>query len=425
MQIDGRKYSNTNLLTCGGAVGHLQHLYDNRDLTFNEIEDILTAAASGNLEKVSEKLDGLNLVFSWDVSGGILKVARSGGDIKRGGMDSESLASKFAGRGNLTDAFNSAFKVLNGALSTLPDRVKEKVFGPNANRWYSMEIIYTKNPNVVNYDSNSIVFHGWPVFKVEENGDVQMTEDDAGGVDILTNNIDRMQKAVSSNDWKVMGPALVRMKKLSDGSILQSTLLKIKATLDAVGLDGSATMRDFIKENIQADAESLGLPSSVVDMLVQRCLAEPGSPTLVQIRKNADKSDHETINDFIKECPTRLKDYVRPIELAINDFAVELLKGLKSTLIDDTDAEVMRLRSEVEKAVSMIQSSGDENAMTILNKQLEKLGSVSDITSSVEGVVFIYKGNAYKFTGSFASASQILGLFKYGRGGTKLKMPSK
>ncbi|NBP01773.1 MAG: hypothetical protein EBU90_16875 [Proteobacteria bacterium] len=325
----------------------------------------------------------------------------------------------------MTDAFNSAFKVLNGALSTLPDRVKEKVFGPNANRWYSMEIIYTKNPNVVNYDSNSIVFHGWPVFKVEENGDVQMTEDDAGGVDILTNNIDRMQKAVSSNDWKVMGPALVRMKKLSDGSILQSTLLKIKATLDAVGLDGSATMRDFIKENIQADAESLGLPSSVVDMLVQRCLAEPGSPTLVQIRKNADKSDHETINDFIKECPTRLKDYVRPIELAINDFAVELLKGLKSTLIDDTDAEVMRLRSEVEKAVSMIQSSGDENAMTILNKQLEKLGSVSDITSSVEGVVFIYKGNAYKFTGSFASASQILGLFKYGRGGTKLKMPSK
>jgi len=192
-------------------------------------------------------------------------------------------------------------------------------------------------------------------------------------------------------------------------------LLKIKAALDAVGLDGSATMRDFIKENIQADAESLGLPSNVVDMLVQRCLAEPGSPTLVQIRKNADKSDHETINNFVKECPTRLKDYVRPVELAINDFAVELLKGLKSTLIDDTDAEVMRLRSEVEKAVAMIQSSGDENAMTILNKQLEKLGSVSDITSPVEGVVFIYKGNAYKFTGSFSAANQILGIFRYRR----------
>jgi hypothetical protein len=49
-----------------------------------------------------------------------------------------------------------------------------------------------------------------------------------------------------------------------------------------------------------------------------------------------------------------------------------------------------------------------------------KLKSVENITSPMEGVVFIYKGNAYKFTGSFAAANQILGLFKYGRKGTKL-----
>jgi hypothetical protein len=37
--------------------------------------------------------------------------------------------------------------------------------------------------------------------------------------------------------------------------------------------------------------------------------------------------------------------------------------------------------------------------------------NVENITSPMEGVVFIYKGNAYKFTGSFAAANQILGLF--------------
>jgi hypothetical protein len=46
---------------------------------------------------------------------------------------------------------------------------------------------------------------------------------------------------------------------------------------------------------------------------------------------------------------------------------------------------------------------------------MEKLKSLENITSPVEGVVFIYKGNAYKFTGSFAAANQILGLFKYSR----------
>jgi DNA-binding ferritin-like protein len=403
----------------GGAVGHLQHLYDNRDLTFDEIASILSSAAEGKLEKASEKLDGLNLVFSWDVSNDVLKVARSGSDISRGGMDAESLASKFAGRGNLTDAFNSAFKVLNGSLRTLGDKTKTKVFGPAANRWYSVEVIYTKNPNVINYDSNNVVFHGWPVFDAKS-GNVEMTEDDAGGVDILTSNVERMQAAVAERGWKIQGPALARMKKLSDDTIVDSTISKIFNELNETGLDGSATMRDYIEVKTRFDVEALGLSPEIVQMVAQRCMGEVGAPTLVDIKKIADKSDHGIIGDFVKSCPIRMKEYVKPIELAINDFAVELLKGLQSTLIDDTEEEIVRLRAEISKAISAIESSGDENAMGILNAQMQKLKSLENITSPVEGVVFIYKGNAYKFTGSFAAANQILGLFKYGRKGKKL-----
>ena len=403
----------------GGVVGHLAHLYDNRDLAFDEITDILTSAASGKLQKASEKLDGMNLVFSWDVSSDSLKAARAGGDIKRGGMSAEELAAKFAGRGSIEDAFNSAFKVLNGALGSLPEKAKLKVFGPEANRWYSMEVIYTENPNVINYDRNTVVFHGWPVFNVDENGNVEMTDDDKGGVDTLTRYVERMQKAVELRGWQVQGPAIARMKKLSDGSTLQNTLTKIDAELAETGLDGSATMRDYIETKIRYDVETLDLSPEIKEMMVERCLAEPGAPTLVDIRKMADKSDHGIIDGFIKSCPARLKGYVRPIELAINDFAIELLKGLESTLIDDTEEEVQRLRDEVSQAISAIEASGDENAMAILQTQMEKLKSVSNITSPVEGVVFIYKGNAYKFTGSFAAANQILGLFKYGRGKIK------
>ena len=402
----------------GGAVGHLAHLYDNRDLTFGEIADILTSAASGKLEKVSEKLDGLNLVFSWDVSTDSLKVARNSGNIKSGGLDAESLASKFEGRGNLSEAFDSAFKVLNGALGSLPQKTKLKVFGPQANRWYSMEIIYAANPNVINYDSNNVVFHGWPVFKVED-GKVEMTDDDMGGVDLLTSYVEKMQNAVEIRGWKVRGPALARMQKLSDDSILNSVLSKIDNELSSVGLDPSSTVRDYIESKIREDVAELNLSTEISDIVVLRCLAEPGSPTLVDIKKKVDKSTYETINEFIKSSPRRLKTYIKPIELAINDFAVELLKGLQSTLIDNTEEEVVRLQGEVSKAISAIESSGDENAMQMLKTQMEKLKSVSNITSPVEGVVFIYKGNAYKFTGSFAAANQILGLFKYGRGKIK------
>lgn len=403
----------------GGAVGHIMHLYDNHDLTFGEIVSILNSAASGRLEEVSEKLDGLNLVFSWDVSEGQLRVARAAGDIKRSGLDAESLASKFAGRGNLYKAFTQAFKILSGAINSLPEKVKLDAFGMNTNRWYSMEVIYTKNPNVINYDSNNIVFHGWPTFTVDDTGKVSVSSDDNDGVGLLSRYIERMQSTVEMKGWKINGPAMVRFKKLSDGSILKNAVSRISDAMTSAGLNASSTVGDYVESLLAVDIRDLRLPNNVSKMMLKRCMKEPGSPTLIDIRNASDPADHVAITDFVKGSPERLKGYVRPIESAINDFAVELLKGLESTLIDDTGKEVQRIRKEVSSAVSAIQSSSDETAIDMLNKQMEKLKSIENITSPVEGVVFIYKGNAYKFTGSFASANQILGLFKYGQRGSK------
>ena len=410
---------NKQLLLCGGLVGHLQHLYDNKDLTFKEIKAILRKASTGRLEKASEKMDGMNLVFSYDLSQDAVKVTR-GSDIKAGGMDAAALAAKFAGRGSVEEAFVGAFKVLEGAIGALPVKVKQKVFGPAANRWYSMEIIYTKNPNVINYDSNNLVFHGWPVFKRGGSGDVQMSEDEVGGVDILTQYIERMQKAVDSSGWQVRGPSIVRMRDLSNGNTYQNAATAIDAVMTEAGVSDSSTMGDYLTTLLKDDLTELGLSLKVEKMVVTRCLGLEGAPTVVDIKKNLSKEDQGKVSAFVKNSPVLLKGYVRPIELAINDFAVEVLKGLGSTLIDDSSKEVDRLRGEVQNAVSAIESSGDETAMSILAQQMGKLKSVENITSPMEGVVFIYKGNAYKFTGSFAAANQILGLFKYGRKGTKL-----
>ena len=411
--------SNRQLLVCGGLVGHLMHLYDNRDLTFGEIKKILRQAATGRLEKVSEKMDGMNLVFSYDVSTEQIRVTR-GSDVSKGGMDAAALAAKFAGRGSVEEAFTNAFKVLQGAVGSLPGKVKEKIFGPSVNRWYSIEVIYTNNPNVINYDSNNIVFHGWPVFKRTKTGGVEMSEDDVSGVDTLAQHIDRMQASISQTGWRVKGPSLIRMNNLSNGTIFTTTAVKIDEAAASAGVGDSDTIGDYLRLLIKADVDALGLPPKVANMLMARVFEEPDAPTVVDIKKVADKSLHKTISDFVKESGSLFKQYVMPIELAINDFAVELLKGLNSTLIDDSGREVARLRGEVQTAINAIETSGNEGAMSILKQQMEKLKDVSNITSPMEGVVFIYKGNAYKFTGSFAAANQILGLFKYGRKGIKI-----
>jgi hypothetical protein len=412
-------HRNNFLLREGGVVGHLSHLFDNPELTFAEIKDILTQASDGRLENVSEKLDGMNLVFSWDVGVDDLRTARNSGDIKGGGMDAAAIAAKFYDRGNVGDAFNMAFKVLRDALGSLPMNVKRKIFGPKANIWYSMEIIYTENPNVINYDSNSIVFHGWPVFEV--NNAVVTRKTDSSGVDLLKTYIDRMQKAVTVKNWRVRGPAILQLKALSDGSVLQAVIEKISLAQQNAGVNDSNTMGEYLKALMQFKIDKLNIDPDVAVAVLDRCLGTEGAPNLVQIKKMLPKEDQLIVSTFVKSAPNLLKEFIQPIEDAISDFAIELLKGLHSTLIGDSDVEVMRLRAEVSKAIRAIEASGQDIAMEVLHRQMQKLKSLENITAAMEGVVFIYKGNAYKFTGSFSCVNQILGLFKYGRGGVKIQ----
>jgi nitrous oxidase accessory protein NosD len=80
--------------------------------------------------------------------------------------------------------------------------------------------------------------------------------------------------------------------------------------------------------------------------------------------------------------------------------------------VTDVERETVRLQNEVSKVISTIELSSGDRTMTMLNEQMEKLKSVGNITTPTEGVVFIYKGNAYKFTGNFFAINQVLGLFR-------------
>lgn len=403
----------------GGAVGHLMHLHDDLDLRFKDIIDILKAASAGKLQNVTEKFDGLNLVFSWNSRDNSLRVARSAGDIKRGGMDADSLAKKFADRGNLSATFNSAFSTIEAALRGISNATKRKIFGPSANRWYSMEIIDSKDPNVIHYDVDAIIFHSWPTFEMNSTGQTKIIE----GETFVTSLLDEV-KDFSSPDWKLMGPvAVARSTPLAEGIIIE-TISKIKTEMSNSRLRSTNTLRDYVKRKLQHDVTSLGLPLHASDMMVQRCMSEPDSPTLVDIKKISDKSDHKAIIEFVKSSEKRLKAYARPIELIINEFAVKLLEGTGSKLVSNPSLEIERLQAETIKAIRFIERCDDPMARDILHVQLEKLRFIENVSSALEGIVFLHAGTAYKFTGSFAPVGQILGLFKYGRGGVKLQMAS-
>lgn len=398
-----------------GAAGHLQHLFENWDLTFAEVKDVLRRAAEGRLEQVTEKLDGMNLVFTWDAEAEQLRVARSPSEIGKGGMDAAGLARRFAGRGNVEEAFNSAFKVLHDALSVLPDRTKLEVFGHDGRVWYSMEVIYAADPNVINYDSNGIVFHGTPVFEVTDYGTDRLN--DAPGVELLTRHIERMQRAVTLKDWQVRGPAVMRLQRLSNGVTLKRALQKIDQAMAEAGVRDNNTLQDYLRAKAVRQLTAMKVPTHVASAIADRLINAPGAPNITALKRQLPHNLQPVIADMVAQDKQLQAEYMLPIELAIQELAIEVLRGLQSTLVLAADEEVKRLRAQVAKAINAIASSGNEAALDLLHKQMARLGNVDNITSAMEGIVFIYKGQAYKFTGAFAAANQILALFKYGRKG--------
>lgn len=395
----------------GGAVGHLMHVYDDPNLTFGQIKEILTSASEGRLEKVTEKLDGRNIVFTWNVPTNELKVARASGDITRGGMNATELAQKFQGRENLEEAFNSAFEILRSGISTLNKEQQILIFGKNSNKWYSAEIIYAASPNVIQYDKNSIIFHGYPIFEVKADGTIARTSDDSG-IDLLISNIENMQRSIKSKDWAIHGPAIVSMKKVSDGSILETALTALAKEMSSVSISDSNTVQEFIERKVKLELEEMGLSGSLLDAVAARVLKKSGSQDLRKLKKNFPMAAN-LIDNIVKKDEKIVRNSLIQLDEIINSFAIKILESLKSSFISNNEKEVERLRQATNEAITAIKNNGDAAAIEFLDKQLKRMGSTKNIKSAVEGIVFSYGGKVYKFTGAFAAANQILGFYRY------------
>ena len=134
--------------------GHIDHPYENPEITFGEIKQMFQAAASGELEG-TEKVDGQNIFLSYSPTRGA-RAARNKGDLKGGGVDAGALGQKFKDPKypeGLQQAFDEAFKAFESVAASFPPEQIQKIFGADADIWYSAEVIDPGAANVIDYDS--------------------------------------------------------------------------------------------------------------------------------------------------------------------------------------------------------------------------------------------------------------------------------
>jgi len=407
-------------LTEGGVAGHMNHLYDNGELTFAKIKEIFTAASNGEIEG-TEKTDGQNLFISYSVQNGNARAARNKGNIKQGGLTAEELAAKFEGRGELTKTFVESFETFEKAVRSLDPETQINIFGPDANIYYNAEIMDPRSPNVVNYDTKSLVIHQvghaeYDKATGEKVKDGENTKDVSANAKVLQSALEQMQQATAEDDYTVQINAVRRLEALEDDEALQDAIDSLDSAVTSVGLSDTATINQWMIERLKPHVQQSapGVDEAVHQLIIRRLMKD--GTKFTQVVKGLDREQKEIVRAIIKSEKELRKAAIQPVEEIIHDFSVEMLRGLQSAFILDNTREVERLRGEVSSAIAAIEGSNNEAAMKILNQHLKKLKSVENVSTASEGFVFDYDGVTYKFTGNFAPINQILGLFKYGRG---------
>ena len=411
------------LLLEGGAYGHMAHPFDDKNLTFKDLKEIITMGLGGQLNRednVTEKLDGQNLMISW--KDGKLIAARNKGHLKNAGqtaLSAKGIKLKFAGRGDIANAFNFAMNDLGKAIGSLSQKQKDKIF-MNGKAFMNLEVMWPKSANVINYDKAEIVFHGALEYDDSGNAIGQV----AGSGRILQGMIQQTNQHVQKH-YTISKPVFLTIPKHQDfGKKKKQFITRLTKLQKQFGLKDNDTLalyhQKFWEEFIYNASKQMKykISNKVLVGLTKRWAFFDKSYKIAQIKKDI-KNDKfiDWVLSFDKNDHSKwVKDNMMPFEKIFLEVGAEILKNVKGFMAANPDKSVQAVRKELSKAISDIQSGGNVNKLKKIKPQLDKINAIGGFSAIVpsEGIVFKYKGNTYKFTGAFAPVNQITGLSKFG-----------
>ena len=405
-----------SIITEGGAYGHMNHPFDiEMNLTFGDLKTIISNALNGNLEFAREKTDGQALAISWRDDKGLI-AARNKGHLKNSGenaLDISGVASKFQGRGGLTDAYNFAMKDLTSAIKSLSKAQRDKIFKQGSS-FMNLEVIYPTSVNVVPYGQPLLVFHG--TMDYDESG--VAIGADTSTARTLAGMIKQINKDVQDN-YTIQGPPVTQLPKNKNLSSMQgkfnSQLNKLQKEFKLKDSDGVANYHQAWWENWVDKNSPSPLDNKTKMGLVKRWAFYDKSFRLdnknikdskvLDWAKKTDKQDQAKIS----------KDNLRKFEDIFLGVGAEVLSFMSSVLVVNPNKALRDMQKELDKTVKAVQKSGDVKKIEKLRMELERLAAIGGKDKIVpnEGIVFTYKGNTYKLTGAFASLNQILGLMYF------------
>ena len=418
-KLSEEKMELRGLLLMGGAYGHMAHPFDDSNLTFNDFKSMITRLLKGgiNVEGVTEKLDGQNLMVSW--KNGQLVAARNKGQIKNFGENSLTTAGvkkMFAGRGELEKAFSGTMEDLENAIKGLTEKQRGHIFD-NGHKWMNLEIIYVPTQNVIPYGKDMIVFHGNLEYDKEGN---PIGQDKESGSK-LAGMIKQINQDIQ-NTFEIRGPVAVSLPTTKDFQVDQQYFIRKLHNLQkkyklSNGDKVTRYHEKWWEDKIETEAKKakIKLDKQTKNDYISRWVF--GNKSKALNKKNYP--DEKILNwakkmdkvNFVKFA----QQNIEPFENLFLELGAKVLMNVENLISASPEKAVKSIKKDLKSTISGLQKGGDLTKMSQLKRHLERLNKAGGFKRIVpsEGLVFNYKGKTYKLTGTFAPINQILGTLKY------------
>ena len=401
---------NRNLVLEGGTYGHMHHPFDTEiNLTFGDLKNIVKNALVGELGITREKTDGQALAISW--INGKLVAARNKSHLKNkgeGAMDIEQVASKFAGRGGLTDAYNFAMQDLSKAISALSTAQRNKIFKDGA-CFMNLEVIYPTSVNVIPYGQPLLVFHG----TMEYNEKGEAIGENRDSARMLGGMLKQINQNVQSN-YTIQGPPIVKLPKNEDLEKLQPKYMGMISKLQSeFKLSDSSGIAEYHQAwwdaYINENADKLNSEEKIG--LIRRWAFGDKSFRISTISDEKLRNWADTVDK--KDQAKIAKDNVMKFEEIFLGVGADVLKFMESVLTISPAEASKQILSRIKSTIDTVKSKGTPQQIEKLKLELKRIQSIGGFENLVpiEGIVFVYNGTVLKLTGKFASINQLLGIF--------------
>lgn len=414
------------LLAEGGAAGHMAHPYEDDELTFRDVKEMVHRGLVGQLDQeapVTEKLDGQNIAFT--IKDGTIRFARNKGHVKNAGersLDVTGIRSMFAGRGNIERAFAGAAEDLESAVARLTPAQQLQLFG-GGTKFMNVEVIFPDTKNVIPYDKAVLVFHGTIAYDTD-GIEVGRSLEDAS---TLSNAL----VAVNADRQKTFGISGPRTIVFDDASTvrnkrkLQQHIRRIQRLQQEYGLDDTDTIEDYKRTWWSGAIDQMGfeLTDDEREGLIGRWATGDKSFRITDIEDTTLRAKLKRFEN--NNLPGLQRRASKVLEQTFLQVGVDAMHRVTNFLAANNPIAARQLKQEVLDTIRELQQTDDQNKLAKLQQQVERLENlgVDNIVPS-EGLVFIYNGKPYKFTGTFAPVNQILGTLKFEKGEATVVEPT-